>query len=288
MLKTLILYEGKCDTTKKIVKYTSLIMGQAKLCSVSEFTDMYINYDLFIIGTSLCEENNSNDIFYFIIKNIDWIREKKIVFFCYSNLKEKGEIYLEFIRNFLEEKLIYSKIFFGKLFINEIVDFALNLSEIRGFLKNKAPEQVIKKMLEEFLYKNSACTLCTSKEGKVRGTPIEYFYNEGYIYMLTDGGEKYANILLNPNVSVCIYNDFKDMNRIQSVQLSGTASIVHMNSKEYSKILCSRGLKSDRLIFFPASLNLLKIRPNKAEYICYKFVEMGYEKKQNYIFRHNS
>ena len=151
----------------------------------------------------------------------------------------------------------------------------------------KAPEEIVRDLLETFLYKNNICTLCTGKEGSVRGTPMEYFYDEGYIYMLTEGGEKYANILLNPNVSICIYNHHGGMDMIQGAQISGIASIIQVNCKEYNEILRSRGLKPDKLLAFPSYLNMLKIKLNKAEYLCYKFIEMGYDRKQNYIFKHN-
>ena len=36
-------------------------------------------------------------------------------------------------------------------------------------------------------------------------------YNDGYMYILSEGGFKFANLLLNDNVSVAIYEQFHGM-----------------------------------------------------------------------------
>ncbi len=314
--RTLILYESKYEVSEKIVGYLSLIMGSSKVCRVDEFTDSYKHFDLFIIGSSVYEEIENNKIMKFIIENNYWLKEKNIALFCDCCDKGLGEMYLHSLEDLLGEKTVCSKVIageilpkglksikdtdcflskvnsknieFSKFNIEEVINFALNLNEVRNKLKRKVPEETVKALLESFLTTNNTCTLCTGKEGKVRGTTIEYFYSQGYIYMLTEGGEKFANILLNPNVSICIYSSLKGMNRANGVQISGIASLVYMNCKEYNEILRKRGLKSEQLMVFPAYLNLLKVKLNKAEYLSYKFVEMGYEGKQNYIFADNS
>jgi flavodoxin len=306
--RTLIIYESKHGTTEKMVKYLSLIMGPAKVCKVEEFTDAYRNFDLYVIGSPIYETKLDAKILKFVENNIDWLKEKNIVLFCNCIIGSDGEFYLQPLKELFGEKVIFSRAIRGELIsgslnkiehevkesqfdllssfsMEELVNFSLNLKEAISKLKRKAPEDTIKKFLEVFLHSHSTCTLCTGIDGKVRGTPVEYFYKDGYIYMLTEGGEKFANILLNPNVSICIYSSFTNIDKLNVLQINGVASLVDMNSREYNEIMRRRGIKSERLMVFPAYLNLLKIKLGKAEYLYHKFNEMGYDGRQVYIFK---
>jgi len=279
--RTLIIYESENETTEKMVKYLSLIMGPAKVCRVEEFSETYKYFDLYIIGSPIYENKLDGKILKFTEDNIGWLKEKKVALFCDCLEKDAEGKYLKPLNQILKDKVIYSKAISDE---KEIIKFALLLKEISIRFKKKVPEETVKGLLETFLHSHNTCTLCTANEGNVRGTAIEYFYKKGHVYMLTEGGEKFANILLNPNVSICIYSYHKNMSKLNGIQANGYASLVDMNSKEYSEIVGRRGIRSEQLNVFPAYLNLLKVKLNKAEYYSYKFSDMGYEARQDYIF----
>lgn len=281
MQRTLIVYEAENETTEKMVKYLSLIMGPAKVCRVEEFSDTYKHFDLYIIGSPVYEEKLDSRILRFTENNVGWLKEKKIALFCDCVDGNVQDHYLKPLQQILRDKVVYSKSIYGE---KEVIKFALLLKEISCKFKKKVPEETVIKLLEGFLHSHTTCTLCTANDGNVRGTAIEYFYKEGHIYMLTEGGEKFANILLNPNVSICIYSSYRNMSKLNGIQVNGYASLVDMNCKEYNEVMGRRGIKSEQLKVFPAYLNLLKVKLNKAEYYSHKFTDMGYELKQEYIF----
>ncbi len=44
---------------------------------------------------------------------------------------------------------------------------------------------------------------------------------DGFIYFISEGGEKFANILMNPNVSMAIYENYDRMDNLAGMQLWG-------------------------------------------------------------------
>jgi len=264
-----------------MVKYLSLIMGPAKICKVEEFSESYKYFDLYIIGTPVCEEKPDVKILKFAEDNKEWLNEKKVALFCDCEDENVKEEYLHDLKQILNDKVVYSKDICGE---KEIIKFALILKKISNRFKKKVAQDTVIKLLEGFLTSHSTCTLCTASGENVRGTAIEYIYKKGNMYMLTEGGEKFANILLNPNVSICIYSSYRNMSELNGIQVNGYASLVDMNSREYNEVIGRHGIKSEQLKIFPAYLNLLKVKLNRAEYYSNKFTDMGYELKQEYIF----
>lgn len=138
---------------------------------------------------------------------------------------------------------------------------------------------MLKSIVDEFLRSHNTCTLSTSFNGRVRATPIEYNHFNGHIYLLSEGGEKFANILLNGNVSLAIYEDYTSMNNLAGMQISGTASLVE-DSAEFKDIIKMKGLNFEFIKNLPINMNILKIEILKIEFLYSKFKERGYEARQ--------
>lgn len=93
----------------------------------------------------------------------------------------------------------------------------------------------------------------------MRCTPIEYTYREGALYLLSEGGERFAHLMLNRQVSVAVYNKYTGMASLGGVQITGTAAIVDQGSTEYAEILELKGLNPDQFVALPMDLNLIRI-----------------------------
>lgn len=105
------------------------------------------------------------------------------------------------------------------------------------------------------------------------------------MYLISEGGEKFSNILLNKNVSLAVYEDYTGMNNFAGMQITGSAYIVPDNTDEYREVIKIKGLNIDFITRLPVDMNMIKIEIKKIEFLYSKFKEHGYESKQIYFFK---
>ncbi len=157
---------------------------------------------------------------------------------------------------------------------------ALRIKEMKDEGCSRIDDDLLRKHIEDFLAEHNTCVLATGSGDRVRATPIEYMFIDGYIYMLSEGGEKFANILMNPGVSIGISDPYKSMSDLAGMQISGTAKVIEMASEEYKSILGKRKLDYEKILSLPMALNLLKIDIGKVEFLWSGFGKLGYDVKQ--------
>jgi menaquinone-dependent protoporphyrinogen IX oxidase/uncharacterized protein YhbP (UPF0306 family) len=305
MQKTLIIYESKYGTTEKIAKYLSLILGPAKYCKTSEFKDEFKDFDLIILGSPIYSGKIVAKIADFIEKNLNWLKTKKIALFCNGISTKDGNenlIKLEKIlgnvitrralggilkHNKLDEedsqalKEFSEKIGFtfddtDNFNLEDIINYGLELKSLNDELIPLMPSLQLKNIIEEFLDSHNTCTLSTSYNERVRSTPIEYTYDNGFIYLISEGGEKFANLLLNNNVSLAVYEDYSGMNNLAGMQMTGNASLIEKNEKEYKDVLTMKGLNLNFINNMAVNMNIIKIKLSKIEFLYSKFKKLGY------------
>jgi len=74
---------------------------------------------------------------------------------------------------------------------DEVVDYALEVKRYKDGLGEKMARDELKLLAEKFLRSHNTCTLATGHAGWIRATPLEYSYQDGFIYIITEGGEKH-------------------------------------------------------------------------------------------------
>ncbi|MGZ7095407.1 MAG: flavodoxin domain-containing protein [Methanobacterium sp.] len=313
MQKTLIIYESKYGTTEKIARHLSQVLGPARHSRTSQVQKSE-EYDFVVIGTPIYSGNPHHEICEFIEDNLDWLKSKPVAIFCTCLSPEDGEENLnrleEIIGNIISKKYLGGILKQGKLSdedkkaleifskkvgfqlqdmdnfdLEKVLDYALELKSIKEELMPQAPSNMIKETIEEFLKAHNTCTLSTSYKNRVRSTPIEYNYNEGFIYLLSEGGEKFSNLPLNENVSVAVYEDYTGMNDLAGMQITGTAYIIPGDSDEYEDIIKMKGLNMNFIKNYPVNMNIIKIELQRIEFLYSEFKKSGYEPKQIYKFK---
>ena len=308
MQRTLIIYESEYGSTEKTAKILSLILGPAKYCKTNEFMEEYKDFDFIIIGSPVYNGKFLPKLSEFINENLSWLNEKSIALFSTSLSIIDGNDNLKAIEKLLKN-VVSKKALVGKLELNklsqrdsdalkvfskqlgmelgnvnnfkmeEVVNYALELKALKESLILKYSAHELKNMIEEFLSNHNTCILSTSFKERVRSTPIEYNYFDGDIYLLSEGGEKFANILLNNNVSIAVYEDYTTMNNLAGMQITGKISIIE-DKEEYIKIIKKKGLNIKFIEKMPVNMNIIKIKIKKIEFLYSKFKEMGFEPKQ--------
>lgn len=314
MQKTLVLFESRYGSTEEAAKILALILGPARACQVNEFKEHYMGFDLFVIGTPLYSGEIDPKIAQFMQMNISWLKDKNTALFCLCLDRRDADAALEKLRDLLGLKVISSKALDGKLGLEklkdedrqtlkvfydktglplqsvdsflreEIIEFALEIKRARDILAKSIPSEELKPYVEDFLKKHNTCTLATAFGDRVRATPIEYSYHNGKLYMLSEGGEKFANILMNDRVSLAVYDDYQSMDRLSGMQITGRASIVDPTDQEYREVLRWEGQSPDRIAALPFAMNMIRIEMEKVEFLSAEFKKMGEEVRQILLF----
>lgn len=314
MQRTLILYDSRYGSTEEVAEKLALILGPAKTCRVGDFDIRLRDFEFFVIGFPVYKGVISPSVWNFVRENLSWLAERHIALFCTCLDKNDGEDNLSKLRDLLGPAVIASGPLGGRMAVERldgkdllgmesfckrrdftfqdidtlsmegVIDFALEVKRQRDVLVPSMAKRDLRVLVESFLASHNTCTLATASRGRVRATPIEYTYQDGHIYLLSEGGEKFANLLESAVVSIAVYDPYESMDSVAGLQISGTASIVKPASPEFRSILRIKGIKPERLAALLINLNLIKIRLEKAEFLYAKLKSRGHEITQIFFF----
>ena len=312
MNKTLVVYQTKYGSTKAIAQKLAFILGPAAAIVPSEFNEKYMDFDTVVIGSPIYGEQIAEEIREFIQNNADWLKKKKIALFTVS-LSHSSERSFSDMLDLLGDSVVWHGTF-GGVYDPEGMDendfqAMEQFSKVTGFcnaykncpdeksfvekavtmkrvLKNtlSMPRDQAKDYVEKFLLSHNTCTLCTGHDCEVRATPIEYMYLDEALYFFTEGGEKFAHLLVNPRVSVALYDNYAGFRKLGGLQMNGTAEIIRSESEEYTKIASKKGLNTAKLQSLPVALHLIKVQIHSCEFLSSEIGRAGYEVRQAFLF----
>jgi menaquinone-dependent protoporphyrinogen IX oxidase len=313
MIRTLVVYSSKYGSTRDAAKIIALINGPAMYCSVDEFKPEYKEFENIIIGSPILQEKLEPSIIEFAKNNRDWLKEKSVSLFCTCLDKNGGLDQLRSLEKLIEIKAVSMKALGGKLIIEkldetdfelikkflalvnlpfedmdfykeeEIIEYSMKLKYLAEKIIVPVDHDKLKIDIDEFLSSHNTCTLATCHLDSVRSTPIEYNYYNGFLYLLTEGGEKFAKLLLNKNVSVSVYEDFNGMNNLKGMQITGHDLLIE-DDEEFNSVLEFKGLNVEFIKSMPIKMNMIKIIPDKIEFLNSKFQTEGCNAKQIYNY----
>jgi hypothetical protein len=145
-------------------------------------------------------------------------------------------------------------------------------------LNKKMPEVELIKEIRTFLDKRKVLVLCTCLNNIPRATPMDFYMeknSENYdIYVGLAPGRKVINIEKNPIVSIGIYTPL-DTGKIQGMQITAKGN----NNLELLKEGDNEYEKAQKIVRGKRKL-ILKIIPNKIEFLDYDLIKRGYSRFQ--------
>lgn len=315
MQRTLIVYESKYGATEQIAKLLAKILGPAQYIRPNQFNIKYDDIDLILIASPIYGERLHKNIRNFISEQKDWLKNRLVALLSVALSEKSGLKALKPIKDLLEDCVIWSgttkgrliidqltendkkrmQRFYkkvgipfqnrGKLSVNDVVNKAYCIKELRDKGINVLPDEKLLTEIEKFIKSHNTCALATGYDDKIRCTPIEYFYLKGIFYIISEGGEKFANIALNKNVALSIFDPYSGMNNLGGMQISGKAVVIEEGSEEYKNIFEYKGISSNKITERRFSLNLIKIIPEKVEFLSSIFKSKGYPTKQIFLFK---
>lgn len=151
-------------------------------------------------------------------------------------------------------------------------------------IKQMEPKQLLSK-IEEFLTSHNTCALATGCGNFVRCTPLEYEYFRGRLWIITEGGLKFAALRDNDRVSVAVYEPYTDFDSVKGIQITGTAQVAEPGNGEFEEYRAHRSEKGGSVAALPQGLYLLVIHPERIEGVFGEFLEMGYSARQKLTLR---
>ncbi len=308
MQRTCVIYESKYGSTAGIAGAIALVLGPARTCRPEEFSSDMRSFDLFVIGTPIYNGNVAPAIRRFVETNASWLQKKPVAFFCTCINLHKGHEYLKELREMvggdapavafggrmevgrldrddLTALTLYAKKTDFVLEDRDLTDmgavtaFALALRE-RMACGGQMAEAAIKTAVEDYLKANHICVLATGHDDRVRATTVDYLFENGKIYIYSEGGEKFAHLLRSPAVALAVYTEYTTMEDIAGLQVEGRAEILRPGAAGHAEALALRNIDPDRLRAANVDLNVIRITPEKAEFLNAAFKRQGHAMKQ--------
>ncbi len=146
----------------------------------------------------------------------------------------------------------------------------------------KMPKEELLRAIEEYVMANDTCALATGSGDQIRNTPIEYKYRDGAFWMLSEGGEKFLGLEKNKNVCIAVFDKYAGFAKLKGLQVQGTAEIVEPFSEEYLKAAECRKIPVEMLKKLPEPMNLIKVVPERMDFVNSDLKKDGYGIRQEY------
>lgn len=166
----------------------------------------------------------------------------------------------------------------------EVYDEAASYWKKKEAASVKLPREEVLAEVEKYILANNTCALATGSGEFVRCTPIEYHYHDGAFWMFSEGGEKFYALKENKNVCLAIFDKYAGFGKLKGMQVTGTAQIIVPFSEEYNAAAKAKNISVDALKKLPGVMNLIKVVPEKIEFLNSGFKEKGGDSRQSVGF----
>ncbi len=279
MIKTLILYNSEEYNTVEYIEKLSLILGPSKYVSVQDFNEEYESFNIFIIYLDMDYEQKNVEFLNLINRYREIFKRKKLLVFTFEKNLESFSWIKSSIEKVVSDNLVDYRRIPQKL--SELYKYGLEVKTLSEKYVLQIEEGSLKEQIEDFLSKRSVANLSTSNSENSRSTPIEYIYKDNYIYIYSEGGIKFFNLLQNNKISLSIYDSYTNFNELKGMQISGVAYIISPKSEIYDEVL---KMKNINKLTLSTLLNVIKIKIKKVEFLNSDFKKVGYDINQIYYF----
>lgn len=139
--------------------------------------------------------------------------------------------------------------------------------------------------IETFIASHRVCALATAAGDFVRCTPLEYTYHDGSFYIFSEGGLKFRALKSNAHVCLAIYDESPEFGHLRSLQVTGTAELIEPFSELYLNILKVRGIPAEALKKLPSPMYLIRVIPERMDYLCSDLKQKGFSSRQHLILK---
>lgn len=285
MKRTLILQEDSLDY-QELIHLSSKVLGPSIVKSLDDFDGDTKDFTSLLIICNINIENIAGDIIYFLKKYQKSLEGIRIAILCICKDRKVILNSLKLIETLVihySDQVIYTD-YITNMSIDGILsnDIVTKLIDLKRSLIDYAdmPQDVLTDEVDQILLSHNTCSLCTGFGNTLRATPIEYTYYNRCLYFLSEGGEKFANLYVNPLVSISIYEEYTGFQNLEGVQIEGSAKMIELFTNEYMEVLTKRGLNASKIQSLPVNLHMFKVKPERIQVLKSEFKKSGYDAKQ--------
>lgn len=163
---------------------------------------------------------------------------------------------------------------------NDDFDYAEAFWRHRDAESAAMPRAELEGAIEDFLKSHTTLALATAVNDFVRCTPLEYTYDQGVLWIMSEGGLKFRALRTNRNVCAAIFEPFGS-GALQGMQVTGRIEFVDAWSGEYNSFLELKGINSDLIRGMERPMPLLKLVPTEIDFLNAGFKKQGYGPRQH-------
>ena len=140
----------------------------------------------------------------------------------------------------------------------------------------KMPPAELMAAIEDFLSSRNTCAFATGDlGGRLRCTPLEYTYKDGCFWFLSEGGLKFRGLRENKRAAVAVFDRYEGFGKLNGLEAEGTVEIIEPWSVEYVAFLEGKGYQAEKLRMLPATLYLIKFKPESYDFLSSSLKEKG-------------
>jgi len=314
MIRTLVVYASKYGSTKDVAYSLAMVLGPSKCISCQDYSEIYQEFELVILGGPIYSNLLLPELRGFMKSHKEWLQNRFVAFFnvgiCGDEQGEtlnqvisdlgKDPIWFGTLRGRLDMAKIEPEDYAAAELIlkhidqpekrsidldhAEIMRAAMSLKRARDMIDSDLDVNSRRQAVEGYLRSRNTCVLATYSDLGIRATPLEYRYRDGAMYILTEGGEKMAHILMQSEVAVVVNDEYQGHSTLFGLQLRGKATILTGRSLEYDQALKDSGYDPVRMRKLPFDMSLIKVEIIEAELLSAALKKSGKTIKQRVKF----
>ncbi len=277
MANTLLLYDGKMSSAERIANRLCYLIGNAMVREISEAPEDLSAYDGFCFIFNFYGAVTAGKVTSYLRAHKDAAFNKRIA------LVGIGFSDLGFMNYLVTTEKATGLSGIEGFFLNNEKETNRVGTEIGKMMRaplHKMEEASLQDRIESFILSHNTLALATSTDDYVRCTPLEYIYEGGQFYIITEGGNKFRGIIDNGRVSASVFDAFDANSETKGLQFHADARVVPIGSEEYLNILAMKGVTEEALSQMPIILFVIKITPLRFEFLDISLKHEGFDAHQ--------
>lgn len=278
MKRTLILLDEAIDPQLPSIQAVARILGPAHLARLSEAPDLQPYQHVIICAAS----DSGPLVLNYIFDHLNDFSRRPTGLIHWSEDNEPG--WLPDAAALIGCQSKQMAIIPPSAPLSAFIDFAAALRSRESLSAVEIDDDELKTLVEAFLNKHTTCALATVYQGRVRSTPLEYRYDSGHVYLLSEGGEKFAGVLNNGNAALSVFEPFHGFDQLAGLQCRGRARSPDLKSEAYRRVLDKWELSPQQTAAIPDPLYAIDVALEEAVFLWSGFVEKGFNTRQVYRF----
>ena len=279
MANTLILYDGKLSSTERVANSLGMIIGNVCIAEISEAPEDISPYDGFCFIFNFYGALTAGKTRQYLTAHREAMVGRRIALVGMGFSDNGFTKYVVDMEDAVGEGISITGMFINDE--NQVFESGFQVARMFRAPWNEMDPDELTNKIDEYIKAHTTLALATAGEGNVRCTPLEYNYQDGVFYIVTEGGLKFRSLLSNDDISAAIYEPYDgSMDHISGLQFSGKAVIVERGSDEYWEVLSRKHVSKEACENLPVELFIVRIVPLRYEFLCSKFNEDGYDAKQ--------